>query len=385
MEYKYFIWSITIILLIRLITRYIIYINFYLSRTNAIIISLVTAIIYTIQIYNRWYRRTMIFTLVWIMITFSDLILFYMIVEASILFFVYLFTYRAYKERSVSVILIVTYILIFRVPFLVVILNILTTKVFIIKVTNTSLVVFILIMIIFICKIPVYGLHYWLLKAHSYCTTWGRVILAGIILKAGVVGFIYLYQVRYIGVDILKWYVYIGVLISRMNILFITDIKTIIAQTRVTHISFLSIRLLINRNISIKLSVIFCFIHGLIRSLIFRIAEILIVMRKSRNLIMLKQLYIIRFIFMAMVLINNSFPITPYIWCELWIFITMRWNSIGIILAIVIVIVITCNLLFFIWLTMLKHQYLIVISDFKYLYIVLSMITPLILFFIVFK
>lgn len=328
----------------------------------------------------------MIFIIVWFMITFSDLIYFYIIVEASILFFLYLFIYRAYKERNISVILIITYILIFSLPFIVIILNILTTKIYLIKISNIRSIIFMLIIIIFICKIPIYGLHYWLLKAHSYCTTWGRVILARIILKAGVVGFIYLYQIRYVEIDMFKCYVYIGVLISSINILFMTDIKTIIAQTRVTHISFLSIRLLINRRISIKLSIIFCFIHGLIRSLMFRIADILMVMRKSRNLILLKQLYIIRFVFMGMVIINNSFPITPYIWCELWIFITMRWKSnIGIILAIVVVIVITCNLLFFHWLSILKHQYLIVISDFKYLYMVLSMITPLRLFFILFK
>ena len=320
----------------------------------------------------------------WAVLSVNNIIYFYMLIEVSIVYFIYLFIYRAYKERTTSLILIITYMLIFRLPFLIIILNIQTTNILLIKINNTSIMIFLIIVIIFINKIPLYGFHYWLLKAHSYCTTWGSVILARIMLKVGVLGFIYIYQVSYININIFKYYIYLGIIISRFNILYITDIKIIIAQTRVTHISFLGISLLINNNIRIKLSVIFCYIHGIIRSIIFAFAEMLMTYNKSRNIILLKQLYVIRFIFMTIILINNSFPITPYMWCELWIFIMIRRNILRYI-PIIIVIVLTCNLLFFNWLILIKHQYIIIISDIKYSYIIMYLLFSLILFFILIK
>jgi len=301
----------------------------------------------------------------------------------SILYFIYIFLYRGYKERTRSLSIIIIYILIFRLPFLVIALNT-QTNVMIIKITYNDWLIFILIVIIFVIKIPLFGLHYWLLKAHSYCTTWGRVILARIILKVGVLGFIYVYQIRYVNMVYVKYYIFVGVVISRINILFLTDIKIIIAQTRVTHISFLCISIMINNSIRIKLSIIFCYIHGLVRSMIFTIAEILIIYSKSRNIILLKQLYVVSFIFITVILINNSFPITPYMWCEIWIFLRIKRNIIRITL-IVLVIVIACNLLFFNWLVRLKHQYSEIISDIKHIYAVLQLICNLIVFIILLK
>lgn len=127
----------------------------------------------------------------------------------------------------------------------------------------------------------------------------------------------YLYQIRYICLTYIKYFLYVGICISRVNILFLTDIKIIIAQTRVTHISFLGVRLLLNRNLSIKLSIVFRFIHGAVRSIMFAFGEMLAIFSKSRNMMLLKSIYVISIIFIGVILINNSFPITPYIWCEL--------------------------------------------------------------------
>lgn len=86
----------------------------------------------------------------------------------------------------------------------------------------------------------------------------------------------------------------------------------IIAQTRVTHISFISLSLVINSNIRSKLGIVFCYVHGVVRSMMFANAEALMVYNKSRNMLLIKQLYIMSIIFIGIILINNSFPITPY-------------------------------------------------------------------------
>jgi len=253
-------------------------------------------------------------------------------------------------------------------------------------VTNHNTVVAIALAMVFINKIPLYGFHYWLIKAHSYCTTWGRIILARIILKVGVLGLMYLYQIRYICLTYIKYFLYVGICISRVNILFLTDIKIIIAQTRVTHISFLGVRLLLNRNLSIKLSIVFRFIHGAVRSIMFAFGEMLAIFSKSRNMMLLKSIYVISIIFIGVILINNSFPITPYIWCELWIFIIMSSciNSVRCAI-IVIIMVLSCNILFFQWVVIIKHQYLAVISDLKYTYLIKYIVITIMLFFIMLK
>jgi len=319
----------------------------------------------------------------------SNIIYFYILMEVSIVYFIYLFIYRAYKERSRSLILIVLYILIFRLPFIIIILNIATTRIAIMKVRNVSVSIGLLRVWVFINKIPLFGFHYWLLKAHSYCTTWGRIILARVILKVGVLGLVYLYQVRYClsSYKYLKLYLYVRICISRMNILYITDIKMIIAQTRVTHISFLGLSLLLNRRFSIKLRVVFGFIHGIVRALIFAFGEVLAQCSKSRNILILKKVYIIRLIFIRVILLNNSFPITPYMWCELWIFIIMarRVSSVMRCAFIVVIMILTCNILFFQWVVIIKHQYLIVMSDIKQVYLFRYTILRLIFFFIILK
>jgi len=350
---------------------------------NSILISILILVIYTISIYNSKYNTVVILLLLWAILTVNNTIYFYILIETSILYFIYLFSYRVYKERRRSLILIIIYILRFSLPFLLITLNI-QANIYIIKVTCRDWIIFRLLVIIFIIKIPLFGIHYWLLKAHSYCTTWGRVILARIILKVGVLGFIYVYQIRYINIMYVKYFLYVGVIISSLNILFLSDIKIMIAQTRITHISFLCISIVRNNNIRIKLSIIFCYIHGLVRSIIFCFAEILMVNSKSRNIILLKQLYVISFIFMIIMLINNSFPATPYIWCELWIFIIINRNIIRFI-PLVIVVVITCNILFFNWLVMLKYQYTVIISDLKYVYGTIQLIFILLIFIILIK
>ena len=89
----------------------------------------------------------------------NRIIYFYLIIEISILYFVYLFYLRAYKERRKSVILMIFYILIFSLPFIVIILNT-ETNILLIKTTNTRFIVFIIMRIIFVNKIPLYGFHY---------------------------------------------------------------------------------------------------------------------------------------------------------------------------------------------------------------------------------
>jgi NADH-quinone oxidoreductase subunit M len=48
----------------------------------------------------------------------------------------------------------------------------------------------ILFLLVFLVKLPAYGLHFWLPMAHVEAPTFGSIVLAGILLKLGGVGLI---------------------------------------------------------------------------------------------------------------------------------------------------------------------------------------------------
>jgi len=53
---------------------------------------------------------------------------------------------------------------------------------------NTSLFVMILTLCVFGVKLPLLGIHFWLPLAHVEAPTFGRIILASILLKLGGIG-----------------------------------------------------------------------------------------------------------------------------------------------------------------------------------------------------
>lgn len=86
----------------------------------------------------------------------------------------------------------------------------------------------VLVVLIRLSKLPVYGLHSWLPKVHVEASLFGSMILAGIILKIGIV-FVRLYRFSVL-------IVVVG-LSSRVLLMFGSDGKVVIAYSSVMHIS----------------------------------------------------------------------------------------------------------------------------------------------------
>jgi NADH-quinone oxidoreductase subunit M len=92
----------------------------------------------------------------------------------------------------------------------------------------------------FLVKLPVLGAHFWLPKAHVEARTRGSIILAGALLKLGTMGIVrvtklFLIQFSFSLVTALILLATISRIITFLN----SDIKKIVAYSRVTHITFM--------------------------------------------------------------------------------------------------------------------------------------------------
>ena len=92
----------------------------------------------------------------------------------------------------------------------------------------------------FIIKFPVYFLHLWLPKAHVEAPTTASMLLAGLLLKLGTVGYLrilgsmnFVYNNFWIIISLL------GIILASIRCTFQRDSKSLAAYSSVTHISFL--------------------------------------------------------------------------------------------------------------------------------------------------
>ena len=101
---------------------------------------------------------------------------------------------------------------------------------------------------VFMAKLPLFGFHYWLPKAHSYATAVGSMVLAGLILKVAIYGF---YLVSPFEFEELVALGLVGGLVARLQVLFVTDIKTMIAVSRVAHMCYIRVMVSVNSELAI--------------------------------------------------------------------------------------------------------------------------------------
>nr|UDN39044.1 NADH dehydrogenase subunit 4 [Hyphessobrycon pulchripinnis]UEV65419.1 NADH dehydrogenase subunit 4 [Hyphessobrycon pulchripinnis] len=149
-------------------------------------------------------------------------------------------------------------------------------------------------LIAFLVKMPLYGAHLWLPKAHVEAPVAGSMVLAAVLLKLGGYGMIRMTTIldpltkdmAYPFITLALW----GIIMTGSICLRQTDLKSLIAYSSVSHMGLVVAGILIQTPWGLSGAIILMIAHGLVSSALFCLANTTYERTHSRTLILARGL-----------------------------------------------------------------------------------------------
>ena len=247
-----------------------------------------------------------------------NIIIFYISFEFSLIPMVALIILRGYQpERYGARIWFLLYTIIGSLPLLYVLLrrDLQRCRRFVILGEGIQERLLLPILLAFIVKLPVFGFHLWLPKAHVQAPVRGRMFLAAVLLKIGGYGLFFVKCFIISGTwKLLPVVVFsvLGSVIAIMFCLILDDMKQVIAYRRIGHMGLVVGTILIDNEMGLLRGLLIIVGHGFTSSLIFYLGNEAYGARGSRSLRLTKGLImlspVLRLCLGAVLILNMSFP-----------------------------------------------------------------------------
>uniref|UniRef100_UPI0030FEE2A2 NADH dehydrogenase subunit 4 n=1 Tax=Amblyomma papuanum TaxID=3065601 RepID=UPI0030FEE2A2 len=296
-----------------------------------------------------FYVNLMMFLLV-ICFSVSNLLMFYLFFE-SVLFPIILliFGWGTQPERIQAGFYMLMYTLVGSVPMLIMIMIFKKNSLMYFYMDWQNYIMgffFLVLMMGFMVKIPVFFFHLWLPKAHVEAPISGSMILAGILLKLGIYGIFrfkcfFLTELAYWSHFLMIASIWGGVIIS-IVCLFQIDIKSLIAYSSVCHMSIVFSGCMNLMYYSSFGSILLMLGHGLCSSGLFCLANMLYERFFTRSMILIKgmikifpSLSLWWFLFC---MVNMSAPLTMNLFGEFFLILSILKISMMFILPLMMMI-----------------------------------------------
>nr|AGE83203.1 NADH dehydrogenase subunit 4 [Chagunius baileyi]BAV70843.1 NADH dehydrogenase subunit 4 [Chagunius baileyi] len=190
-------------------------------------------------------------------------------------------------------------------------------------------------LIAFLVKMPLYGVHLWLPKAHVEAPVAGSMVLAAVLLKLGGYGMMRMMmmldplskELAYPFIILALW----GIIMTGSICLRQTDLKSLIAYSSVSHMGLVAGGILIQTPWGFSGAIVLMIAHGLVSSTLFCLANTTYERTHSRTMVLARGLQVIfpltaTWWFIAN-LANLALPPLPNLMGELMIITTLfNWS-----------------------------------------------------------